>query len=123
MTNKPFAKQKNYSRVDRKRQLKHPGIRENDEDGPPSKVLELRGIRTLLVIFVVHKIAGLDGCRTFESNCSKVPPCLRRSACPPQGFWKSGFAQAGLRLLQLAPLCLSLLREDLFFYCQTGVDP
>ena len=24
-------------------------------------------------------------------------PCLRRSACPPQGFWRRGFAQAGQR--------------------------
>ena len=23
------------------------------------------------------------------------PTCLRRSACPPQGFWRRGFAQAG----------------------------
>jgi len=22
-------------------------------------------------------------------------PCLRRSACPPQGFWRRGFAQTG----------------------------
>jgi len=52
---------------------KHPQIREKGEDGPLSKVLESRGIRTLWVIFVVHKIAGLDGFRTFESNFSKVP--------------------------------------------------
>ena len=37
---------------------KHPKIRGNDEDGPLSKVLESRGIRTVWVILVVHKIAG-----------------------------------------------------------------
>jgi len=35
---------------------KHRQIGGNDEDGPPSKVLESRGIRTLWVILVVHKI-------------------------------------------------------------------
>jgi len=38
---------------------KHRQIGGNDEDGPPSKVLESRGIRTLWVIFVVHKIGRL----------------------------------------------------------------
>jgi hypothetical protein len=39
---------------------KDPQVRENDEDGPLSKVLESRGIRMLWVIFVVHKIARLE---------------------------------------------------------------
>ena len=30
----------------------------------------------------------------------KVPPRLRRSACPPQGFWRRGYAQAGTGLLR-----------------------
>jgi hypothetical protein len=34
---------------------KHPQFREDDEDRPPSKVLESRGIRTLWVVFVTHK--------------------------------------------------------------------
>jgi hypothetical protein len=34
---------------------KHPQFREDDEDRPPSKVLESRGIRTLWVVFVIHK--------------------------------------------------------------------
>jgi hypothetical protein len=33
------------------RDRKHPEFRENAEDRPPSKVLELRGIRRLWVIF------------------------------------------------------------------------
>jgi len=28
-------------------------------------------------------------------DCHACVPCLRRSACPPQGFWRRGFAQAG----------------------------
>jgi CxxC-x17-CxxC domain-containing protein len=46
-----------------------------------------------------------------RSTCKRFPPCLRRparrtssladeSACPPQGFWRRGFAQAGLRFSQ-----------------------
>ena len=34
--------------------------RENDEDRPLPKVLELRGIRTLWVIFVIPKISRLE---------------------------------------------------------------
>jgi len=40
----------------------------NDEDGPLSKILELRGIRMLWGIFVVIKSRGLDGFGTLESN-------------------------------------------------------
>jgi len=31
--------------------------------------------------------------------------------------------EAALKLLELAPLCLSLLRKDVFYYCPTGVGP
>jgi hypothetical protein len=30
---------------------------------------------------------------------------------------------AALKLLQLAPLCLSLLRKNVFYCCPTVVDP
>jgi TRAP-type C4-dicarboxylate transport system permease small subunit len=29
-------------------------------------------------------------------NRAEASACLRRSACPPQGFWRRGFAQAGI---------------------------
>jgi hypothetical protein len=31
--------------------------------------------------------------------------------------------EAPLKLLELAPLCLSLLRQDVSYYCPTGVGP
>ena len=52
---------------------KHPQIRENDGDGPLSKVLESRGIRRHGSFSLSIKSPGLDGFRTFESNLSKVP--------------------------------------------------
>jgi len=50
----PFAgKEKHWEGAE----CEHPEIRENDEDGPLSKALESRGMRTVWVIFVIHKIA------------------------------------------------------------------
>ena len=53
----------------------------------------------------------------------RKPPCLRRSACPPQGFWRRGFAQAGLKFLQPAPLRPNLSRINVFRHCPTGWVP
>ena len=53
---------------------KHFRFRENDEDRPPLKVLELRGIRRVWVIFVVHKS------RSFTWTCNVRFQCPRGSA-------------------------------------------
>ena len=36
----------------------------------------------------------------WPARQTKVPPCLHRSACPPQGFWRWGYAQAGTGFLR-----------------------
>ena len=33
--------------------------------------------------------------KSHSCQAAQKSPCLRRSACPPQGFWRRGFAQAG----------------------------
>jgi hypothetical protein len=43
---------------------------------------------------------SLPRCFVSAVRQAKVPPCLRRSACPPQGFWRWGFAQAGTGFLR-----------------------
>jgi hypothetical protein len=53
---------------------KHLRFREYDEDKPPLKVLELRGIRRVKIIFVRHK--G----RSFTWTCNVRIQCLRGSA-------------------------------------------
>ena len=43
---------------------------------------------------------SLSKCFVSAVRQAKVPPCLRRSACPPQGFWRRGYAQAGTGFLR-----------------------
>jgi hypothetical protein len=83
--------------------------------GQTPKSLGLRIIRSLREAFVVIENEVFIGLRAPGVNPQAVPPCLRRSACPPQGFplcgrmfkvWRRGFAQAGLNLSPLA--CLPL---------------
>jgi len=44
-------------------------------------------------------------------DCHACVPCLRRSACPPQGFWGRGFAQAGVTPLRCAGTSLPAYRQ------------
>jgi CxxC-x17-CxxC domain-containing protein len=39
-------------------------------------------------------------CLRRNASCRQASSLAGKSACPPQGFWRRGFAQAGLRFFQ-----------------------
>jgi hypothetical protein len=79
---------------------------QQDQMAQSSKALGLRIIRILEETFLINENEVFHGFGAPVANPLAVPPCLRRSACPPQGFWRRGFAQAGLNLSHLAHLLL-----------------
>jgi hypothetical protein len=79
---------------------------QQEQMGRSSKALGLRIIRILEETFLINENEVFHGFGVPVTHPLAVPPCLRRSACPPQGFWRWGFAQADLNLSHLAHLLL-----------------